>query len=68
VIVKLGKLNSGPDHLSCILTGEDARNLDENIPNAHLFIVQMVNDYFIDIVQFLIIGVAPPDFTTAQKK
>jgi hypothetical protein len=28
----------------------------------------MVDDYFVDIVQFLSIGVAPPDFTVVQKK
>jgi hypothetical protein len=68
VIVKPGKLNSGPDHLSHILTGEDAGNLDDSLPDAHLFVVQMVDDYFTDIVQFLSTGVAPPNFTTAQKK
>jgi hypothetical protein len=33
VIVKPGKFNSGPDHLSCILSGEDAGNLDDNLPD-----------------------------------
>jgi hypothetical protein len=53
VIVKPGKLNAGPDHLSHILSGEDAGNLDDSLPDAHLFAVQMVDDYFTDIVQFL---------------
>jgi hypothetical protein len=68
VIVKPGKFNSGPDHLSCILSGEDAGNLDDNLPDTHLFSVQMVDDYFADIVQFLSTGVTPPEFTVAQKK
>jgi hypothetical protein len=34
VIVKLGKLNAGPNHLSCILSGEDAGNLDDRFPYA----------------------------------
>jgi hypothetical protein len=68
VIVKPGRLNSGPDHLSLILIGEDAGNLDDSLPNVHLFTVHMVDDYFTDIVQFLSIGVAPSKFTTAQKK
>jgi hypothetical protein len=68
VIVKPGKLNIGPDHLSCILIGEDAGNMDDSLPYAHLFTVHMVDDYFADIVQFLSTGVAPPDFTIAQKK
>jgi hypothetical protein len=35
--VKLAKLNAGPYHLSSILSGEDARNLDDSLPDAHLF-------------------------------
>jgi hypothetical protein len=38
------------------------------LPDAHLFAVQMVDDYFADIVQFLSTRVAPPEFTVAQKK
>jgi hypothetical protein len=50
------------------LSREDAENLDDNLPDAHLFVVQMVDDYFSDIVQFLNIGVAPLQFIVAQKK
>jgi hypothetical protein len=48
--MKPGKFNSELDHLSCILSGEDAGNLDDNLPDVHLFLVQMVDDYFADIV------------------
>jgi hypothetical protein len=68
VVVKPGKLNAGPDHLSCILSGEYARNLDENFPYAQVFAVKMVDDYFLEIVQFLSIGMAPSDMTVEQKK
>jgi hypothetical protein len=68
VIKKLGKFNSGPDHLSHILSSEDAKNLDDSLPDAHLFAIRMVDDYFVDIVQFLSTRVAPLDFTVAQKK
>jgi hypothetical protein len=44
VVVKPGKLNAGMDHLSHILSGEDAGNLDHSLPNAHLFTVNMVDD------------------------
>jgi hypothetical protein len=37
VIVKLGKLNVGPDHLSRITNGEEPTNLEEKFPDAHLF-------------------------------
>jgi hypothetical protein len=50
VVVKLGKMNVGPDHLSCILSGEYVVNLYDSLPDAHLFTVNMVDDYFSDIV------------------
>jgi len=49
----------------CILSREDARKLDNSLPNTHLFAVKMVDDYFAYIVQFLSIGIAPPEFTVA---
>jgi hypothetical protein len=68
LIMKLGKLNSRPDHFSCILTGEDAGNLNDILSDAHLFRVQVVNDYFVDIVQLFSIGFTPLEFTIASKK
>jgi len=50
VVVKPGKLNVGPDHFSRILSKEEAGNLDDSLPNAQLFSVKMVDDYFTDIV------------------
>jgi hypothetical protein len=66
--VKPKKLNLGPDNLSRILSGEDVENLDEILPDAQLFAVKMVDDYFTDIVQFLSIGMASSDMTIAQKQ
>ena len=51
VVVKLGKLNSGPDHLYCILTREDAWNLDDSLPYVDLFAVQIIDDYFVEIAK-----------------
>jgi len=67
-IVKLGKLNAGLDHLSWILTWEDAGDLDYSLPYAHLFSVQMVGNHFVEIFQYLSTRVAPSDMTVAQKK
>jgi hypothetical protein len=53
VVVKVRKLNVGPNHLSCILSEEDVGILDDNLPDSQLFAVKMVDDYFVDIVQFL---------------
>ena len=34
IIVKLGRLNLGPDHLSRLESGEEPTSLDEGLPNA----------------------------------
>jgi hypothetical protein len=65
VIVKPRKLNLGSKNLSHILSGEDAGNLGDNMPDADLFTVQMVDDYFSYIVHFLTSWVAPINFTVA---
>ena len=68
IIVKLGRLNLGPDHLSRLESGEEPTSLDEGLPDAQLFSIQMVDDYFQDIVQYLSTGFPPPEMTTQQKK
>jgi len=50
VIVKPGKLNAGPDHLSRITNGEEPMSLEDNFPDTQLFSVQIVNEYFTDII------------------
>jgi hypothetical protein len=42
--------------------------LENNFPNAQLFSVQIVDEYFVDIIEYLSIGIVPQDFNTAQKK
>ena len=42
--------------------------MDEGLPDAQLFSIQMVDDYFQDIVQYLSTGFAPSEMTTQQKK
>jgi hypothetical protein len=59
VIVKPGKLNAGLEHLSRVTNGEEPMNLEDNFPNAHLFSIQIVDDYFAEIIQYLRTGTAP---------
>ena len=68
VIVKPGKLNAGPDHLSRLESGEEPINLEECLPDAQLFSIQIVNDQFKDIIQFLTTGGATEPYTMQQKK
>jgi len=66
--VKPDKLNAGPDHLSRLEFGKEGVNLDDNLPDAQLFSVRMVDDHFWDVIQFLNTRVAPDEYTTTQKK
>jgi hypothetical protein len=50
VIVKPRKLNVGPDHLSRVTNGEEPINLEDNFLDAHLFSLQVANEYFVDII------------------
>ena len=59
VIVKPGRLNAGPDHLSRIETGEEPTNLVEGLPDAQLFVVRVADNHFADIIHFLMTGMAP---------
>jgi hypothetical protein len=68
VIVKPGKLNAGPDHLSRVTNGEEPTNLEDNFLDAQLFSVQIVDDYFIEIIQYLSTGTAPHEYTTTEEE
>jgi hypothetical protein len=68
VIVKPGKLNARPDHLSRVTNGEEPTNLEDNFPNAQLFLVQVADGYFDDIIEYLSTSILPQEFITAHKK
>jgi hypothetical protein len=68
IIVKPGRLNVGPNHLSRIETGEEPTNVEDNLPDAQLFSIQIADDYFRDIIEFLMTRTAPEEFTMQQKK
>ena len=68
VIVKPGRLNAGPDHLSRLESGEEPISLEECLPNAQLFSIQIADDQFQDIIHFLTTGEAPEPYTTQWRK
>ena len=68
VIVKLGRLNVGPDHLSRIESGEEPTSLENKLPDAQLFVVTVVDKKFEAIIHLLSIGYAHEGFTIVQKK
>ena len=42
-IVRPGRLNVWPDHLSCIESGEEPNSLEDNLPDAKLFSIDVVD-------------------------
>jgi hypothetical protein len=64
VIVKPGKLNAGPYHLSRVTNGEEPMNLEDKFPDAQLFSVYIADDYFVEIIQCLSTGTALQEYTT----
>lgn len=68
VIVKPGRLNAGPDHLSCIQTREEPTNLEEGILDTQLFEVCVLDSHFEDTIHFLTRGTTLEGYTSQQKK
>ena len=68
IIVKPGKLNARPNHLSRIDSGEEPSNLEDNLPNAQLFSIQITDEYYADITHFITTLWEPVEFTKHQKK
>lgn len=64
VILKPGRLNVWPDHLSWIENGEEPTSFEEGFPDAQLFVVRVSDEHLMDIIQFLSMGVAPEGYTT----
>ena len=67
-IVKLSHLSASPNHLSWIETDEEPINIGEGLPDVQLFRVNMEDDYYAHIIQFLETWIAPEGFSTIQKK
>ena len=68
IVVKLGRLNAGSDHLSRIEIVEELTNIDDGFPYVQLFRVDIADDHYAPIIHFLATGVTPKDILTGQKK
>lgn len=60
VVVNIERLNTGPDHLSCIKIGEETTNSEEGLPDTQLFAVHVMDDHFEDIIHFITTGILCP--------
>ena len=61
-------MNASSDHLSHIKNGEEPTNIDDGFPDAQVFRVDIADDHYAPIIQFLATGVALEDMSTRQKK
>jgi hypothetical protein len=68
IVVKPGRMNKGPDHLSRLEHREELTSLEDTLSNAQLLAIRKVDDHFAEIVQFLSTGIAPREYTVIQKK
>lgn len=68
VVVKLGHLNIGLNHLSRIETGEEPTNLEEGLPDAQFFVVCIADGHYKDIIHFPTIGTTLKEYSIQQKK
>ena len=66
--MKLGRLNAGLDHLSCIESGEEPTSLEDSLPDLELFSIDVVDKEFDTIIHLLNTGYAPEGYSTLQKK
>ena len=62
--MKSSRLNDGPNHLSRIETRKEPTNIEDRFLDAQLFRIDMVDDYYDQIIHFLAMGTTSKDLTT----
>ena len=68
IIVKPGRMNKGPNHLSRLEHGEEPTSLEDALPDAQLLSIRNIDDHFREIVQFLSTRMTPSEYTIPHKK
>ncbi|KAH9716328.1 hypothetical protein KPL71_021425 [Citrus sinensis] len=64
---KKGAENLVADHLSRLITSEEAAPLKDDFPDEHLFVNQGMVPWYANIVNYLVTRTLPSDLTRAQK-
>jgi hypothetical protein len=67
VIFKLGRCNVETNHLSIIESGESGGEVDDQLPDAHLFRIEAILEYLEDIATFLSTGACPETYSATHK-
>ena len=68
MVIKPGRLNVELEHLSRLETRENQGALDDWLPNANLFRIEVVLDHLEQITTLLTTGYCPEGYTTTQKR
>ena len=68
VIIRPGKGNVGPDHLSRVESGEYPIGIDDELADAHLFRVKEIPTELVEIGQYLQERKAPYHYSEKRKK
>jgi hypothetical protein len=68
IIIKPGRMNKGPDNLSRLEHGEEPTSLEDTLSDAQLMAIRKIDEHFIEMVQFLLTGITPSQYTIPQKK
>ena len=55
LVVKKGKIHQRVDHLSCLIHGEKPTRVEDDLPNAYLFNVEMIPRWSEELVPLLTI-------------
>ena len=61
-------MNVGPDQLSRIEKGKEPTSIEDGLFDVQLFRVNMVDDHYAPIIQFLVTGIDLEELSTSQKK
>lgn len=68
VIIKLGQLNVGPNHISRLELGESGGSLDDQLLDSDLFCIEEIPDYLKGIVDFLATRQCLEEYTVTQRR
>jgi hypothetical protein len=63
IILKPGRMNKGPNHLSRLEHGEDPTSLEDALSDEKLLAIRNIDDHFVEIVQFPSTRMAPSEYT-----
>ena len=67
MIIKPGRCNVGPDHLSRLESRESDGAVDDQLPDADLFWVKAIPEYLEDIAVFLSASACLKTYSATQK-